>query len=298
MRAMPRPLPRRRALLAPLRLSVLAALTFGGAHVAHAQTTTTPPAQDDPEAAAKPPPPGGASDPEAAQGAQGDDAEARAQQDAHKTAPDESAADEGHADEKESKRAVYMAFNLGFVRADVGGITNDLGFDKTGANGLTYAFAAGLRLRDFRFGGRFQTYSTTEFDLWSFMFEVGYGLPIRPLSPSLYARVGYVWDHRIQPAMIRSSLPPGNVLPPQVDLRGVVVGVEAVGSYWVTKFLRIGPYVGGDLFVLSRPTVDVPRSILGDVPQEIRERPLYNEAGTGLGYALSIGFRGSFDIGF
>jgi hypothetical protein len=297
MRAMPRPLPRRRALLAPLRLSVLAALTVGGAHVAHAQTTTTPATTEEDPAAKKPPPAGGASDPEAAQGAQGDDAEARAQQDAHKTAPDESVA-EGEPEDKERKRAIYMAFNLGFVRADVGGITNDLGFDKTGANGLTYALAAGLRLRDFRFGGRFQTYSTTEFDLWSFMFEVGYGLPIRPLSPSLYARVGYVWDHRIQPAMIRSSLPPGNVLPPGVDLRGVVVGVEAVGSYWVTRFLRIGPYVGGDLFVLSRPTVGTPQSIFGNVPQETLQRPLYNEAGTGLGYALSIGFRGAFDIGF
>lgn len=275
-----------------LRLMVLAAFALGGEHVAFGQTSSgtqpTAPKKDkkgDAKKEKKEEAPPASEEPKNTEG------EAAAAE-APKAEPEEE-----RSDDKEDKRAIYMSFDLAFARADVGGISDDTGFDKTGANGLTYSIAAGLRLRDLRFGGRWRPYSTTEFDLWSFMLEAGYGLPLRPISPVFFAHVGYVYEQEIQRAMIASSLPRGNVLTPNVDLRGVVVGAEAVGSYWITKFLRAGPYMGVDFLFLSREQVGTPQSIF-PVPDDVLARPLYSESGSGIGYVLSIGVRGAFDVGF
>ena len=57
------------------------------------------------------------------------------------------------ADEaKEDKRAVYISVDLGFTRADVGGLSDNTGFDKKAANGLLAGLGLGYRHQDFRFG--------------------------------------------------------------------------------------------------------------------------------------------------
>src|SRR5690606_25018917 len=113
MRAMPRPLPRRRAPLAPLRLLAIAALTLGGVPSAHAQKSTP---------AAKPKPaatPSAEPDAAEAQTAQSEQDQTSLEQEARKTGPDESHEEE-RSDDKEDKQAIYMGFNLGFNRVDVG----------------------------------------------------------------------------------------------------------------------------------------------------------------------------------
>jgi hypothetical protein len=208
-------------------------------------------------------------------------------------APAKPAAEEA----KEDRRAVYISVDLGFTRADVGGISNNTGFDKTSANGLLSGLGLGYRFKEFRIGGRFRDSSTTEYSLWSVMGEVGYGLPFRPVSPVLFAHAGYMFSNGIERSVIQSSLPAGNVLTPRAQLDGLVVGGEVVASLWVTKFLRVGPFLGVDFSWLHRAQVGLPQSIIPIGP-ETRNNALYSDSGSGVGYMLNIGIRGTGDIGF
>lgn len=204
---------------------------------------------------------------------------------------------DGDRAKKDAHRAVYLSADIGFQRVDVGAFSDNTGFDKTGANGFLGGFGIGFRYEQFRIGGRFRSTSTTEYSLWSLMGEVGYGLPFRPIAPSIFLHAGYVFDVGVERAVVASSLPRGNVLTPDVDLNGVVVGGELVASYWFSQFLRLGPFIGFDVTVLSRSQANLPQSLfpLEDVT---RAKPLFSESGGGLGYVMSIGLRGTGDISF
>jgi len=198
---------------------------------------------------------------------------------------------------KEDKRAIYISVDLGFSRADVGGISDNTGFDKTGANGLLAGLGLGYRFKDLRLGARFRDTSTTEYSLWSLMGEVGYGLPFRPVSPTLYAHAGYMFSNGVERSVIASSLPAGNVLTPSAQLDGLVVGGEIVASLWLTKFLRLGPFIGVDFAWLHRAQVALPQSIV-PIGADTRNNALYSDSGSGVGYLLNIGIRGTGDIAF
>lgn len=200
-------------------------------------------------------------------------------------------------EEGEPPRAVYFGADLGFERADVGGISNNLSFDKTGANGYTFSIAAGYRMRQIKLGGRFRVASTTEYSLWTFMAEAGYALDIRPLAPTFFAHLGYVFEQNIEPSVFRSQLPQGTLIPPTVNFRGLDVGAEVMGSYNLSHYTRIGPFVGFDLLFLNRPKADFPPTLLPPQP-EARQKPLFTDSGSAVGYVLNLGIRGSFDIGF
>ena len=130
------------------------------------------------------------------------------------------------------------------------------------------------------------------------MGEIGYGLPFRPVSPRpLRARRVHVPTPASSAAVIASSLPSGNVLTPNVELDGLVVGGEIVASVWLTKFLRVGPFVGVDFAWLHRSQVALPQSIV-PLTAETRNNALYNDSGSGVGYMLNIGLRGTGDIAF
>lgn len=202
-------------------------------------------------------------------------------------------------EEKEATRAIYVSGDLGFTRVDLGALSNSLAFDKTAANGVAWSFAAGLRLKDFKVGARWRVWDTTEFDLWSFMLEGGYSMPLRPVSPGIMAHVGYVWDQSLQRPLYASSIP-GNrqtVLDPNVDVHGLVAGVEGQAMYWVSKYVRVGAFVGFDLLFLSRPAAGLPGSVF-PLTSDITSKPLYTEDGSGIGYTFNVGLRGAFDVGF
>ena len=97
--------------------------------------------------------------------------------------------------------------------------------------------------------------------------------------------------------MVASSLPRGNVLTPDVDLNGVVVGGELVASYWFSQFLRLGPFIGFDVTVLSRSQANLPQSLF-PIDDVTRAKPLFSESGGGLGYMMTLGLRGTGDISF
>jgi hypothetical protein len=199
--------------------------------------------------------------------------------------------------EPDGDRAVYISVDIAFTRADVGGISDNTGFDKTGANGFLAGIGLGYRHKDFRLGARFRDSSTTEYSLWALMGEIGYGLPFRPVSPTFFAHAGYMFSNGIERSVIGSALPPGNVLTPSVQLDGLVVGGEIVASLWLTKFLRVGPFVGVDFSWLHRAQVALPQSIV-PITAETRSNALYNDSGSGVGYMLNIGLRGTGDIAF
>jgi hypothetical protein len=214
-----------------------------------------------------------------------------------KDAPVDAEKTDAENEEKESTRAVYVSGNIAFARVDLGGISDNTSFNRTAANGLLYGFSAGLRFHDLRIGGRWRVHSTTEFDMWSLGGELGYGLKLRPLSPVFTASVAYVWDQKIERGAFSSSLPTGTVLAPDVDLNGLLVGLDICASYWLSSFLRIGPFIGTDFMFLSRQKAPLP-STLFPISDEFKNKPLYTESGSSIAYTLNIGLRGAFDVGF
>jgi hypothetical protein len=211
----------------------------------------------------------------------------------HKTEGTKPKVDE---DDGEAPRAVFFAADVAFTRSDLGMIVDDLSFDQTGANGTMYGVTGGYRTKSLRLGLRWRVYDTTEFDLWSFAVSVGYALPMRPITPIFSAHLGYVFDQRIERPIFKSSLPEGNIIPPNVDVKGVMLGIDANAAYWVTSFLRFGPFLGADLMVLHRAQAPLPQSLFGPTP-DVNRLPLYTESGASLGLNLNIGIRGAFDVG-
>lgn len=204
---------------------------------------------------------------------------------------------EEEEEEKETNRAIYMSAEIAFTRVDIGAISNDLAFDKTAANGVLYGFAAGLRSHELRYGLRWRVHDTTEYAIWSLAASLGYGLPLRPVSPIFSIHVGYAWDQKIQQGAFAGTPGARTLLEPQVDLRGLVAGIDVNASYWVTRFLRLGLFIGGDFYWLHRAQADVPGAVPPLTPQE-RQHPLFTEDGSGMGFSVNAGFRGAFDIAF
>ena len=196
-----------------------------------------------------------------------------------------------------AKRAIYLFGEIGFTRQDLGGISDNLGFDKTKANGIVAGLGMGYRFKALHIGARFRDSSTTEFSLWSVMGEVGYALPFRPLTPVIFIHAGYMFDAKIERAVIASSLPPGNVLTPTVHLDGLVLGAEAYFAYSVSNFFKVGPFLGLDLTFLHRAQVGLPQSVF-TLPAETRNNALFSDSGSGVGYAFNLGLRVTGDIGF
>jgi hypothetical protein len=201
-------------------------------------------------------------------------------------------------DTVEAQKAIYASADIGFTHANLGAIVDNTGFDKTGANGTLWGFSGGYRVRDFRAGVRWRVYDTTEFALWSIALQAGYAMKLRPVTPIFSAHLGYVFSQNIEPALYPNAIPPGTILPPNVDVKGLMVGLDANASYWVTKWFRLGAFLGFDLMFLSREQTTVPRSITGAPPQEITNHPLYTESGFGMGINVLFGFRAAFDLGF
>lgn len=298
-----------------LALGVLGGVTEHDAHAQRGRPKTQKPKKDKkkgtpaPEAAAPPSTPAAAeSAPAAEEPAPASDAapstqpapvaDVKAPAPESSTGSEQATTPEGALDTSvESRKAVYISGDLAITRSDLGAIVDNTGFDRTGANGLLYGLSAGVRLGDLRFGGRWRVYDTSEFALWTFAFSAGFGLPIRPISPVFSAHVGYAFDQSMEPALVRSSLPVGTVLPPDVDVKGIIAGVDVNASYWVTKFFRVGAFIGADLLFLNREKVAVPSSIYGPV-LETPNNPLFTGAASSIGMNFNLGLRGAFDIGF
>jgi hypothetical protein len=199
--------------------------------------------------------------------------------------------------DKDDPRAVYLSADFGFARPDLGAFSDSLAFDKTKANGYLVGFGVGYRHKALRIGARFRDTSTTEFSLWSLMGEVGIGLPFRPLTPIIMVHAGYMFDAGIERAVVSSSLPPGNVLTPNIDLDGLVLGIEAQAAYSLSKFFRLGPFLGFDMTFLHRAQPRPPQSLF-PLTDETRNNALFGDSGSGVGYVINLGIRVTGDIAF
>lgn len=199
--------------------------------------------------------------------------------------------------DKEDPRAIYLSGELGFTRADIGGFTDSFAFDKTGANGLVAGLGIGYRYKGLRIGGRFRDASTTEYSLWSLMGEVGFGLPFKPLTPIIFIHAGYIFDEGVERSVVASSLPRANVLTPNIELDGLVLGAEVYAAYSVTKFFKVGPFIGLDLTFLHRAQPSPPQS-LQPIDGNTGSNALFGDSGNGVGYMLNLGVRATGDIAF
>lgn len=196
----------------------------------------------------------------------------------------------------DAPRAIWFAGDLAFTRADLGLLHDGLAFDRTGANGLRYGVSGGVRFGQWRLGLRWRITDTTQFTLWTFGLEAGYILKLQKVTPILSAHLGYVFDEELQRSLFKSHLPPGNVIPPDVDTKGIRLGVDAQAAWPVQPWLRVGPFVGVDATYLFRARSPAPQSIYG--PVDTTGDALYSRTGHGLGLDVNVGLRGSFDIGF
>lgn len=194
------------------------------------------------------------------------------------------------------KKAVVVSIEGGVTRDDLGGLSNSTNLDKTGANGGLYGVGVGYRNDKLVYGARFRGDATTEFTLWSLMAEIGYVMPQRPLQMQFFGHLGYIWSVGMDRGTYASALPPLNTLPPDVTVKGGILGIEAVAMYWLAKNVGIGPFLGFDVAYYSRPKVGLPQSLL-TIPEETRNNPLYTHSGSGLGYNVNLGIRGALDLG-
>jgi hypothetical protein len=199
--------------------------------------------------------------------------------------------------DKEAPRAIYLSGELGFTRADIGGITDTFAFDKTGANGLVAGLGLGYRYKALRIGARFRDASTTEYSLWSLMGEVGFGLPFKPLTPIIFIHAGYIFDEGVERSVVASSLPRANVLTPNIELNGLVLGAEVYAAYSVTKVFKVGPFLGADFTFLHRAQPSPPQS-LQPIDDNTGSNALFGDSGSGIGYMLNLGVRATGDITF
>ena len=194
-------------------------------------------------------------------------------------------------------RGLLFSGDFGITRSSLGSGTLD--FDKSAANGLLYGIGAGVRFGDLRLGARFRSNSTTEFTLYSVVAEVGYGIKAKPLEPILFFRLGYSWKQQLERATISGSLPPGNLIEPEVRLHNFLLGLELNALYHVNEAVRIGPFLGADLLIVQRDKVGFPQTIFpGQSVSTYEALPLYNETGHSVGYNLNLGIRGALDFGF
>ena len=202
---------------------------------------------------------------------------------------------------KDERKKHGLLFNaeFGVGRTSLAGFSDSLSFDKFAANGLMYGVGAGVRLGDVRLGARFRSQSTTEFTMWSLLAEAGYGIKLEPLEPIFLFHVGYSWNQQLERATISSSLPPGNLLKPEVDLHTLVLGAEVNALYSINQAVKVGPFIGFDFLIVKRDQVDLPQSIFaGQTTSGYTNLPLYNEDGHSVGYNLNLGIRGVLDFGF
>ena len=195
----------------------------------------------------------------------------------------------------EASRAVFIGGDVGFTRGQLGIAPHDLGFDKTGANGENYGVYAGYRTKSLRFGARWRVQDTTEFDLWSFAATAGYAFSSRPWTPIVTLHLGYVFDEKLQAGLFRSSIPPGNVVQPDVELKGPFAGLDLAAEYWVSKAARLGGFLGVDAMYLFRPRVATPQSLFGPTP-DYNKLALYSTSGSTLALMFNVGVRGEFDL--
>lgn len=251
----------------------------------------SPAAEPPPEAPAEPPSP-----PEAPPLAEAPPVEEEAPEPEWDEAGSEAESVEEESGEP-AATAIYLSLDGAFSRVDLGALSDDLGLDRTAANGLLYGVSAGVRLKQARLGLRWRVQDTTEFNLWSVGISAGYELPLRPVTPSVSAHVGYVFSRSVEPALVRSAIPAGAVIPPKVEVEALLAGIDLAVTYSPVKFLAVGPFLGADLLVLHRDQARVPRTLFGAAPAEASDRPLYRESGSGLGLGLTAGLRGTFDFG-
>ena len=100
----------------------------------------------------------------------------------------------------------------------------------------------------------------------TFSASVSYALKPRPVTPIIEGHLGYVFDQSIDRKVFESSLPEGTILPPDVDVKGMIRG-EGSANYWLTTWFRVGAFIGLDFcssrarrrHSRSRPSVRRPR---------------------------------------
>lgn len=175
--------------------------------------------------------------------------------------------------------------------------SSDLALDRPDGVGPALSFGVGYRFGLLRFGARFVDHEGPRLTVWGFQGDVSIGLSRSRWEPWVGGHLGYSWAHRVDDRVLRSQLPPGTVIPPDVSLGGVNVGGDIGMDYHWQTWLSLGVTGALDALVLSRARADFPETLVA-VPASERDRPLYSTAGASLGLAVTAALRATvlFDL--
>ncbi len=172
------------------------------------------------------------------------------------------------ADRDDSGRGlefVWLTGELGFQAVDLRAAGGEFvgGPVDSGASGVVYGGAIGLRVLYFTFGARFRNGSLSHFDLWSLAGEGALHLPFGHFEPYATLGVGYT--------ALTGLVVPGGASGMALSASGVDVRAALGADYYLSDTFSVGGQVGGDLLFLSRaaasggsdPSVAQPGSSVG-----------------------------------
>lgn len=177
--------------------------------------------------------------------------------------PTEVEQDLARADEEDSGRGlqfVWLNAEVGYQYVDLGALSGSgllpspeavdaLALDPT-QSGLSFGGGAGVRLLYFTFGARFRYGAFSQFDLWSLLGEAGFRIPYGNFEPYVNVGAGYVTLTSIDAARQEATAGAGSL-----QIRGVDVRMALGFDYHLSDTFSVGPQLGADLLLLSRPGV-------------------------------------------
>ncbi|NLE84949.1 MAG: hypothetical protein GX607_00980 [Myxococcales bacterium] len=178
-------------------------------------------------------------------------------------APNAVEQDLARAEEEDSGRGlqfVWLNAEVGYQYVDLGALS-DSGLlptpEAAGApvldptqSGLSFGGGAGVRLLYFTVGARFRYGVFSEFDLWSLLGEAGFRIPYGNFEPYVNVGAGYVTLTSIDAARQEATAGAD-----ALQIRGVDVRMALGFDYHLSDTFSVGPQLGADLLILSRPGV-------------------------------------------
>ena len=193
------------------------------------------------------------------------------------------------AESQDSKRnfeLVYVDAQAGASYIDMAQFSSeDFNIRKTTSAGPAFSLGAGIRLLVFYAGVRARYNVLSLFNLWQLNAEAGLKIPISSLDfmAGLHGGYSFVGSLSDSNRATDTSTPTKN---DAVSIRGFNVGADVAVDYYINSFFSVGVGVLGDLLILNRPAVDLPKGLTAEQQAAAKKDPVYSKSGTAAGLEL------------
>ncbi len=150
----------------------------------------------------------------------------------------------------------YTEAGIGLSHVGLATLSNaNLGLSKTTGTGPVIDLGAGVRLLAFTLGARARLHALSNTSLWQIGADAAFHLPINPIEPYIGLHAGYAFSGAVADSAVAagSGIPAPNAS--DVSLRGLGVGIEVGGDYYLSSLLSLGLDVSGDVFFLHRAAI-------------------------------------------